>query len=277
MKLGPLLASFLYQYRRLDLPGIGSFLIDHTEISEGSKIIVPGVSFETNLSAKEDPELIDYISEQTGKMKALAAADFHSYLQLAQQFLNIGKPFLFEGIGSLVKKKAGGFAFAPAEQPQQAGEYSAREISATASSEESFHSAREPKLRISSRKLLYILLAAASLIVVIWGGYALSKRSKSKTTPSKEDQLVVPAPPQPKDTAAREPRRDSLKYVLETAARERALERYQQLRSYGWKVRVEIIDSLQYRIFLMLDANADSVRMRDSLSFLTGRPVTIEH
>ena len=33
---------------------------------------------------------------QTGKIKALASADLESYLELAQQFLNIGKPYLLE-------------------------------------------------------------------------------------------------------------------------------------------------------------------------------------
>ena len=109
MKLAPLLAKYLYTHKRLDLPGIGTFLFDPSAIieSESSKYNKPrnmeGISFESNVLAKETAELIGFISTQAGKMKALAAADLDSHLELAQQFLNIGKPFLFEGIGSLVK------------------------------------------------------------------------------------------------------------------------------------------------------------------------------
>src|SRR6185295_19257267 len=57
------------------------------------------------------PELVSYISSKSGKMKSLAESDLESHLQKVQQFLNISKPFTFEGIGTLVKVKHGEFEF----------------------------------------------------------------------------------------------------------------------------------------------------------------------
>jgi len=121
LKVAPLLAQYLYTYKRLDLPGLGTFLLDSSTVlePESNKKIIPvnleGVSFENMPSIKESPELIQFISSQTGKIKALASADLNSYLGQAQQFLNIGKPFLFEGIGSLTKIRSGEFSFTPGQ------------------------------------------------------------------------------------------------------------------------------------------------------------------
>ena len=117
MKLAPILAEYLYQNKKLELPGIGVFHLNQSNISEEDNekhIRFTGespISFEADPSIKQSPDLINFISLQTGKMKALAAADLDSHLELAQQFINIGKPFLFEGIGSLVKIKSGRYEF----------------------------------------------------------------------------------------------------------------------------------------------------------------------
>ena len=110
MKLTHLIAQYLYKNKRLDLQGIGSFSLDNSIVIEAEDNKAPqqkgieGVSFENNATIKEDPELISFISFYTGKIKALASADLNSHLELAKQFMNIGKPFLFEGIGSLPLK-----------------------------------------------------------------------------------------------------------------------------------------------------------------------------
>ncbi|MEK7225799.1 MAG: hypothetical protein AAB221_08960, partial [Bacteroidota bacterium] len=112
MKLAPLLAQYLYTHKRLDLPGIGSFVLHSTDVDEpdnnkqGKPIRPEDIHFDNNPGLKEAPDLIQFIAGQTGKIKALAAADLDSHLSIIQQFLNIGKPFLLEGIGSLVKIKS---------------------------------------------------------------------------------------------------------------------------------------------------------------------------
>ena len=118
MKVAHLLARFLYNNKRLALAGIGNFTLDENAViqvdAKQQKIpVLEGIQFQNDTSVKEDIELIAFISAETGKMKALASADLDSYLALAKQFLNIGKPFLLEGIGTLVKAQTGVFEFSP--------------------------------------------------------------------------------------------------------------------------------------------------------------------
>ena len=117
MKLAALLTEYLLSNKRLDLAGIGIFRINNIldEEKEITKSIRPvlteEITFENNPVVKEDPDLIKFLCDRTGKMKALLAADLDSHLMQAKQFLNIGKPFLFEGIGSLSKLSNGNYEF----------------------------------------------------------------------------------------------------------------------------------------------------------------------
>jgi hypothetical protein len=282
LKLAPLLAQFLYVNKHLELPGIGSFVLDpsvviHNDDHKGGKPTnVEGVSFINNPAIKESPDLVQYISAQTGKMKALAAADLDSYLQLALQFLNIGKPFLVEGIGSLVKVKSGQFTFAPGElMSEKMKEYSAREISATSSTEESFSKAEGEK--INWRKPVLIMLIVAGLGLGIWGGYTMYKNMKAdnNSEPAIETTSVVPVT----DTTRTETGKENLdaqktpagnyKFVVEVAKKERGLARFNTLKGYGVNVNLETKDSQNYKIFFVLPASAsDTTRIRDSLTAL---------
>lgn len=115
LKIASLLVHFLKNNKRLDLTGIGTFILNQPEILEtehhkhDKKTGIADISFETNVAIKQNPYLIQFIAEQTGKIKALASADLESYFAQARQFLNIGNPFLFEGIGILEKNKSGKF------------------------------------------------------------------------------------------------------------------------------------------------------------------------
>ena len=112
MKLAALLAEYLYQQKKLDLAGIGTFLIDpSSRANSDSQHPSAEISFQYNTSVKDDDALISFISAQTGKMKTLATSDLASYVELGIQFLNIGKPLQIEGIGTLVKMKSGKFEF----------------------------------------------------------------------------------------------------------------------------------------------------------------------
>ena len=101
MKISPLLAQFLSANKQLSLAGLGRFILDDSG----------GIIFQHDPYVKEDAELVKFIAENTGKMKSLVASDLDSNLELARQFLNIGKPYLFEGIGTLSKNKFGTIEF----------------------------------------------------------------------------------------------------------------------------------------------------------------------
>jgi glycine cleavage system H lipoate-binding protein len=288
LKLAPLLAQYLYQYRRLDLPGLGTFILDSSVVFEpesnkkNTSFKLNGVVFENNSTIKDSPALVDFIALQTGKIKALAAADLYSLLEEAQQFLNIGKPFLFEGIGSLTKIKSGEFAFAAGQAlPITKIDYSAQEIYSDSPPEESSSDYKEifyqRKRKSNLQKPVAIIFLVAGLFLAIWGGYIVYKKTttknKKKSTWVKDEPVLIK-----KDTLALQ--KDSLtsqipatvippgnyKFIIEIAGRERALNRFAKLKNYGLDVQLETRDSVTFKLFFLRPALiADTARMIDSL------------
>lgn len=303
MKLAPLLAQFLYSHKRLDLPGIGHFLLsdigyEDTDSKQAKISKTVDITFENDPSLKETPDLVQYISSQTGKIKALAAADLDSHLSLIQQFLNIGKPFLLEGIGSLVKIRSGEYAFSSGDiLPEKMKDYTAREISATSSVEESFSDYKRPINKGNDknwRRPAVILLILAGIGLAVWGGYTVYKITTSKNrTAKKEDAkeidntnqvTLVDTSKQQIDTSAKDIPQvqvsvppGNFRFVLETANAKRAFERYNRLKEYQWAVQMETKDSITYKLFMVLPvAIADTSRIIDSLSGVNGKKVYIE-
>lgn len=306
MKLAPLLAQFLYTHKRLDLPGIGSFVLHSTDVDEpdnnkqGKSIRPEDIHFDNNPGLKETPDLIQFIAGQTGKIKALAAADLDSHLSIIQQFLNIGKPFLLEGIGSLVKIKSGEYAFSSGDVlSEKLKDYTAKEISATSSTEESFSDYRNMlnprKGKTNWRKPAVMLLILAGVGLAVWGGYTVYKittaKNKSGKTNNKEEikkgettlvndtvvnrgdsatQIIQNNPSQATPSG-------SFRFILEVANAQRAFERFGRLKTFQWNVQMETKDSVTYQLFMVLPAtSADTSRIIDSLSRLNGRRVYIE-
>ncbi|OSZ77631.1 hypothetical protein CAP36_14765 [Chitinophagaceae bacterium IBVUCB2] len=302
MKLAPLLAQYLYIHKRLDLPGLGTFLLDSSTIidqentNQAKSPIIEGVTFETNASVKESPELIQFISIQAGKIKALAAADLESHLGLAQQFINIGKPFLFEGIGSLSKIKSSDFIFTPGQVlaekfvEHQTKETNSNTVEAPDDYKSVFYG---PKVKMKWAKPVTLILVLVGIGLAIWGGYTVYKRTSSaddsitdaNEAPANTENQTIMLP----DTVAIV-KKDTLittvsnipagtvKFVLETADAARAFPRLNRLKNFQWNVQMETADSLSYKIFMLLPVNiADTSRVLDSLTRLNGKRVYIEN
>lgn len=300
MKVASLLAQYLYINKQLDLPGLGYFLLDPSSdtVAESNKHnkthILEGVTFESNTTVKELPELVQYISAQTGKIKALAAADLESHLGLALQFLNIGKPFLFEGIGTLTKISSGEFSF----KPGLAIAISEKELITRDTTPASF--TEQPlgdyksilynrKQKITWKKPVFFLLLLTGLALAIWGGYTVYKKTtaKKETTESEENKkqktvLVTDTAHYEKDNMVQSNRVTKLpagnyKFVLETSDSLRAFSRLNRLKIFQWPAQMETKDSISFKIFMLLPANAaDTSRIVDSLSRLNGKLVYIE-
>lgn len=116
MKIEQLLVQHFYNAKEVTLQGMGTFTLSHDfvipkETDKDFHIPENTISFQYNQRATEDTALIDFIASHSGKMKQLAAGDLESYLELGKQFLNIGKPFNLEGIGTLLKNQQGEFVF----------------------------------------------------------------------------------------------------------------------------------------------------------------------
>ena len=298
MKLTQILAHYLYSNKRLDLPGIGSFILDPSVIidADNDKQHKPepadGIRFEYNTAIKENPGLVEYIATKSGKMIPLASADLDSHIWLGQQFLNIGKPFVLEGIGQLVKLQNGSFEFS-------AGTIQSEILKEPATSthvpDNSTHAGEvdykgllnHHKSAVQWKKPAAILLTLAGIGVAIWGGYTVYKRNSSEqpqqvvTQTAHPDTSTAPVPstaPLPATenmadttqatiptTTAITPA-GSYKFIVETAGRQRAFARYQKLKSLPSAIQMETADSVTFRLYFVLQAStADTARLRDSL------------
>lgn len=286
MKLAPLLAQYLYQEKKLNLAGIGTFLLDPSaRRSVEAQYASEGITFQYNASVKEDEDLVAHISTHTGKMKSLASSDLSSYLELALQFLNIGKPFQIEGIGTLVKNKSGELEFIPDHMlVDKVKDSGIKELSATSTSDESlttYESLKPHPDKPSPYKGVFmVLLVIATTAVIIWAGYRMYKNNSAEKPPEQpttDENLpftdttkqVEPA----KDTAtivppnAQSSTPGSYKFVIEVANRPRALYRYAALKKGGVPVQLATSDSLTYKLFFVLPATpADTARISDSLT-----------
>jgi hypothetical protein len=287
LKLAPLLAQYLYEHKKLDVAGIGTFLLDPSaRRNPDAQHASEGISFQNNSSVKEDEVLIRYISEQTGKMKPLASSDLDSYVELARQFLNIGKPFQIEGIGTLVKMKSGQFEFTPdhllVDKVKDSG---MKELSATSTSDGSLTTYESLKPHVEKsppyKRLFVGLLIVATTGLIIWAGYKLYKNNSS-TNPTEEQtttEETVPVTdttkfvPPAKDTisASKQPTNTqpagTYRFVIEVANKQRAIHRYEMLRKGGVPVHISTGDSITYKLFFELPATpADTARISDSLT-----------
>lgn len=296
MKLASLLAQYLYAHKRLDLAGIGSFLLDQDAVidtqypNQDKTSIIEGVSFENNPGLKASSELIDFIALHSGKIRALAAADLDSHLQNARQFLNIGKPFLFDGIGSLVKTQSGNFSFNPGQVINEKLKESApREIVPVNTGEEPMGDYKSilylKKVRKKWKRPMTLVLIFAGLALAIWGGYTVSHRdtktNKIVNEPAKEETMIM----ETSDTIVTE-KKDTItpsiqpttipgnyKFIVEIAGKQRGLYRYGLLKGYGLDIRMETKDSIKFNLFFSLPASAsDTTRMLDSLRWLYSPP-----
>lgn len=293
MKLAPLLARYLYTHHRMELPGLGSFKLDPHSNSNENTTTLEGVTFESNPSIREAPQLITFISAETGKMKALAAADLNSHLELAHQFLNIGKPFMFEGIGNVVKMRNGEFAFTPGPiMPEAVPQKESREGEGTEESRADYKNIfYSRKVKGNSKKAISALLGIAGIAFALWGGYTVYKRSANNNNIQEVPAPVIEQPVENNVIVSRDTIQhnnavipasapissENRKFVLETASAKRAFARYNKLKSFQWNVEMETSDSVQYKLYVLLPVSAiDTTRILDSLTRMNGRRVHVE-
>lgn len=298
LKIAYLLAQYLYTTKRLDLPGIGTFLLDNsTDISaENDKHrhgVPEGISFKSDPSIRSAPDLVDYISSKAGKMKVLAESDLESHLEMVQQFLNINKPFSFEGIGTLMKVRQGEFSFTQGniitDKPKDGFEKEKHGLIKKETLEDKYQAfLGTPVIKSRWRKPVIVLLVLAGIALAIWGGYTISTNhdknneenipgSNAAETNIVPDSSQISKPDSSVTVKKTNTQPEQYKYVLEIAKSNRAFRRFNQLKENQWDVRMETKDSVQYKLFLLLPATRDTTHKMDSLALLSGKKVYIEH
>jgi hypothetical protein len=304
LKIPQLLVQYLYNTRRMSLPGLGIFTLDKSvvlpEENDRALLSLPNaVQFQNANIAAADKDLISFICENTGKIRPLAISDLDSYLNLGTEMLNIGKPFHLEGIGTITKNKSGKFDFTP-------GEYSLIRENTGASDHARKKTHRPDKNQaktdsnLQNRNLMKIGLIAVALVIVAWGGWVMYKKNSvavsenTVDTPSLNPQQLPPATDSLKTDSARKdtakilavdtphpapPVREGITrkfIILETNDKPRAMKRYNQLISFSLQAHYYHKDST-YKVFFEFPAlNKDTTHIKDSLRREYGHEVTIE-
>lgn len=306
MKITHFLVQYLHQNKKMQLQGIGEFTLDNFYENpfegEKGKIKVPDNSIRFSPSKKtgEDGGLIDYISQQTKKIRPLAASDLEDYLNIGKQLLNVSKQFYIEGLGTLLLNDYGNLeflqgheVFAPLNvEVTNLAKSKVEDRSAEIDFEKSYNST--PVSGNTLRKLLVLLAFAAGLFIIGWIGWYFfeqwqnSKKDELKeTTDNIKPILNTPSTDSSinqvqKDTtvtvsAQNAPVDSSYYVVIETAKRQRAEYRYNDLIKMGYRVSLSTEDSITFKLYTTIKGSlADTTKTMDSLSRFFGRKVYLD-
>jgi hypothetical protein len=289
LKLSSLFSKYLYQEKKLRLPGIGEFTIDPsiTVPDVNDKLFadfLQNIHFTQQQITTPDEHFINFIRTETGKIKPLAESDLDSFLSDGKILLNIGKPFHIEGIGSLQKTREGILEF-------KSGEPQLHRLEMHHTEPESHSDKTKPFFLetnapgTSGRKLVIALGAIAGIVIVIWGGYILYNRNGNgapaqetpSVPPAKSDSSSISSMPDSFQRSGADSARQagSYKFVIErTANKGRAMRRYNQLIENFAPIKMETADSTLFKLYFVLPATpADTARIRDSLKSWYGRRI----
>lgn len=309
MKIEQLIVQHLYNNKSVTLQGIGTIHLNPSvALPTGNEkdFVMPenAFSFEYNLKAQEDTALIDYIVQQTRKIRPLATSDMESYSILAKQFLNIGKPLIIQGIGTIHKSQDGNYEFTP-------GSFVTPRITETAKPlteriaepvmDEPVYETDDSIRSTSNKKGVMFLMGLLALgliggAVYYFGFYKGSNTDKpeesistslmesekvAKTDSSKTDSTALKT-----DSIANNPAANTapsangttFKIAIKQYNNEKAVKRaFDKLTEYGHTVSIVKVDSTNYQLVMAFNTPlSDTTRARDSLrQFFGGKPFVI--
>lgn len=185
MKISEILLSFLQKNKRLSLPGLGTFTLTDVAYAipdKAQQAAFPqgSVSFAYNASTPEDPILIAEISAITGKIKPLASSDLEALVIQGKQLINISKPFVIDGLGSIQRTNKGVIEFIqivdtdPKDtQPKQTEDHS-EAVKFTEN-----YLKPSGKRPVKSKGLAVASLVVVGLLLLGWVGYFVYQQSAS--------------------------------------------------------------------------------------------------
>jgi LPXTG-motif cell wall-anchored protein len=291
VKIEQIIVQYLYANKEVTLQGIGTFRLNpQVAIPVGNEkdFTMPenAIQFEYNLRATEDEGLINFIVQHTRKIKPLATSDLDSYIALAKQFLNIGKPLVIEGVGTVQKNMLGEYEFSPGIFIPAKMDDGPKELKEKKEEAVSFESESRKKGN-NNPAIVIIILIIALLGLGIY--YFIKKRN---TPPPEQVVTEQPAASAPvtdtvkKDTIAK-PAVDSnllkpvivpkdsfsfkvvIKEYTDTGAANRA---YRRLSSYGHKLILYTTDdSVSFKLAMpFMNPLSDTSHEQDSLKVLFG-------
>ena len=289
MKIEQLLVQHFYHHREVTLQGMGTFTLSPDIIiplENDKDVVMPenAIIFQYNPKSTEDDDLINFIVQQTRKIKPLASADLDSYLVLGKQFLNIGKPFKIEGLGILEKNQQGEYEY------KQGHFFTAKMEAAPVALREkpedddiSFAAIRNRPTAGKKR-----LLIAVSILILLMAGWAAwyFLHKKNDTNPGSGNNTEQAIPPNitvPDTVKTVTPNKDpaiippivisandgySFRVVFkETINKEAAILKMKDLVARGHKVIMYTKDSVYYKLAEPFKRPlSDTTRIKDSLN-----------
>lgn len=282
MKIEQLIVQHLYNAKQVSLQQIGTFYLS-TDVNVEAELALPenAITFEYNTRASEDEALVDYIVQQTRKIRPLASSDLESYTILGREYLNIGKPFHIGGLGTLQKSQLGGYEFIQGQTVNPRLEASQNMLKEKEDEEISFST---PSPRKSKNYGVFIILALLFLgLSAAAVYYVLTRKDDPKIVEEVPviDTIVEPAAPVVLDTVpARRISGDTsvFKVVVKSYPNEAAAKKgYDRFTSYGHTLYQYQPDSTRWVLAIPFYNNiSDTSRAKDSLQRLFGNPVYID-
>ncbi len=285
MKTEQLIVQYLYSNKKVTLQDIGVFNITseiHIPEDSDKDIVLPAdtIQFAYDPKAPVDDGLVAFIMESTRKIKPLAYSDLESFIILNKQFLNIGKPLVFEGIGTLQKTQAGDYAFTQATSSHVTTEEMPKLITEKIKEKVSFATPQKEKNTGNNKVVLWGLLGLLILIIAVAAFFILNKNDSSSATVMAENTAVDTLPAGKIDTVvnptpdekplATAPLTDSntfyivIKEFTNFALADKSLKK---LTSYGNNVVLSTKDSLNYKLRMpFMKPITDTLRVKDSVS-----------
>lgn len=271
MKIEQVLVLHLYNNKQITLQGIGTFRLDPSfslPSDTEKEIVLPAgaITFDYDPKATEDASLVASIVQNTTKIKPLASADLDSFLGQGSYFLNLGKPFVLEGIGTLEKTQHGILDF-------KAGQFISQKLEAPKSLKENENEEssglfnvynREPDN--NRRKIAIIVFTIIILSLIAWAAYYFGFKNKTagdeKSLLNTEQKTIMPDTFSVKNDTIKEsefinnnPPRDSVvddysfKIVFDVIkSKQAALNSMNRLNSWGRHVIMYTNDSINYKL-----------------------------
>ncbi len=270
-----LLRQYLYNQKFVSYPGIGKLTFgSNAQLSDsqdkGEAQLLQDLHFTYNLNEGIDMDFVAFVSSQTGKIKPLAAADIESYFMLSKQFINIGKSFIVDGIGTVDKQDNGTYSFTPGYflPISEASAAPHKPLKIREAVPVIPKSETKPQPFAINKKAVLGIVAALSLVLIVWAAYyfIFSKTNTSTTNATlgakdtsngeatlKDTPAVSTLPPTALSTGG-------FKAVIDQRfTRSSATARAAKLRSFGHDAQVDSAGPSTFLIFVPVKDTTISV------------------
>jgi hypothetical protein len=298
------ITRFVYQHKEITLQGIGIIKLDDVVpdqeyLQKHKSLPITSLIFEHKPSVATTPAFIKYYSETRGKILSLAENDVEAFLGMALQFLNIGNPVEFKGLGTLTKQKDGSFVMAPGyfivlKEDENNNRFKDRVVSEEAGGDTNFFGKKEPQSS-NSAKLIIAIAIGAIVVLAGWWLYTtfLKEPAETASTASTTDTLNVPQQVvTPPTTAVPDTNATNTTAITnvdsgmvqkwkavfrEELDKTKALQVWANYQKVSTPVQMETADSASFRFFVVIESSLrDATRKSDSLSRFFARPVKLE-